>query len=90
MDISLARHRNQFTLTGEGDEYFSIRWKRTSGESGVTTLEEFNGSTIGRPMSHTEARQCAHRYFGSDAVAFNSPDGSFCKWTRLSHPYHEE
>jgi hypothetical protein len=90
MDIALARNLDQFTLTGEGDEYFSIRWKQTSGESGVATLEEFNGSTIGEQMSCAEAGECALRYFGSDAVAFHSPDRSFCKWTRLSHPNHEE
>ena len=90
MDIALKRHRDQFTLTGEGDEYFSIRWKQTSDESGVATFEEFNGSTIDEPMRCAEARERAVRYFGNDTVAFDSPDRSFCKWTRLSHPNHEQ
>jgi hypothetical protein len=90
VDIALARRLDQFTLTGEGDEYFSIRWKQISGERGVATLEEFNGSTIDEPMTCAQARDCSLRYFGSDAVAFDSPDRSFCKWTRRSRPNHEE
>jgi hypothetical protein len=73
-----------YALTGEGDHYYSIRWRQSEGNGGVAVFEEFGGSVASKPMTYAETRALAQRYFGSAMVAFDVPDGSFCKWTRTS------